>query len=88
MPWEDEMGQHISLSNKPGPKDIFVIKKRIQICIQEIMHDILLPGILYPNGEEHPSTSVIGDIIKNSKLRIVINNREHVCPISLLGREF
>ena len=51
------------------------------------MCDILLPVSLYPGGEEYPSTSVVGKIIKKKvkciKLVIVTNNIEQVFPISL-----
>ena len=49
IPGDDEMVQHIRPINKLGPKDIFFSldkRRRFQICTQEIMRNILLPGIL------------------------------------------
>ena len=37
----------------------------------------------YPGGEEHPSTSVLGDIVKKGKMIIVTNNIGNVFPIGL-----
>ena len=48
MSGDAEMGQHISSIDKPVLREFFSLKKgrRVQICTQEIMYDILLPGIL------------------------------------------
>ena len=66
MSGDDKVCQNIISINKPGPQAVFPLERNRKDGF-EYTHkkssDILLPEILYPGGKEHPSNSVVGDIV-------------------------